>query len=124
MRGTIDLRVTPLCNYDEFDWYSLEGVQLPTDIGFVICDGPPGGTRGGRYGLGPVLMPLLAPSCIVLLDDTRRTSERDIMVRWCAEFGATVIHRDSTYHVLELEPIATRRTMLRESTRVQMDPSS
>jgi len=102
MRGTIDLCVTPIRNHGEFDWYSLEGVHLPTDIGFVLCDGPPGGTRGGRYGLGPILIPLLAPGCIVLLDDTRRSSEQHIMKAWCAQFGAAVVHRGSTYHVLKV----------------------
>jgi hypothetical protein len=102
MRGTIELCVTPIRNHGEFDWYSLDGVRVPTDIGFVICDGPPGSTRGGRYGLGPVLTPLLAPGCIVLLDDTRRASEHDIMMRWCAELGARVMHQGSSYHVLEL----------------------
>jgi hypothetical protein len=102
LRATIDVCVTPIRNYGEFDWYSLDGVRLPSDIGFVLCDGPPGSTRGGRYGLGPVLMPLLAPGCIVLLDDTRRASEQDIMNQWCAQFGAAVRDGSSTYHVLEV----------------------
>jgi predicted O-methyltransferase YrrM len=102
MRDSIDLCVTPICNHGAFDWYSVAGVRLPNDIGFVLCDGPPGGTRGGRYGLGPILMSLLAPGCIVLLDDTRRFSEQQIMNEWCAQFGAAVVHESSTYHVLEV----------------------
>jgi hypothetical protein len=102
LRDTINLCVTPICGHGDFDWYSLEGVSLPTDIGFVLCDGPPGSTRGGRYGLGPMLTPRLSPGCIELLDDTQRSSEHDIMERWCTEFGTRVIHRGSTYHVLEV----------------------
>jgi hypothetical protein len=102
LRGGVDLCVTPIRNYGEFDWYSLEGVRLPTDIGFVVCDGPPGRTRGGRYGLGPILTPYLAPGCIVLLDDTHRSSEHDVMLRWCAELGAVVVYQGSTYNVLEV----------------------
>jgi Methyltransferase domain len=102
LRGAVDLCITPIQSYGDFDWYSLEGVQLPADIGFVVCDGPPGGTRGGRFGLGPILTPCLAPRCIVLLDDTQRTSEHDIMLRWCAEFGAVVLHQGTTYSVLEV----------------------
>jgi methyltransferase family protein len=102
MRGTVDVCVTPICNYGEFDWYSLAGVRVPPDIGFVICDGPPGSTRGGRYGLGPILTPFLAPGCIVLLDDTQRASEHDIVIRWCTELDAQVVHQGSTYHVLEV----------------------
>jgi hypothetical protein len=108
MRDTIDLCVTPLRNQGEFDWYSLAGVRIPTDIGFVVCDGPPGSTRGGRYGFGPMLRSLLSPGCIVLLDDTRRAAEHDIMMRWCAELGARVVHRGSTYHVLELNYTSRR----------------
>ena len=102
LRGVIDLCVTPIRNHGDFDWYSFEGVRLPIDVGFVVCDGPPGSTRGGRYGLGPMLTRYLAPRCIVLLDDTQRVSEHDIMIRWREEFGAAVIHQGSTYNVLQM----------------------
>lgn len=108
LRGSADLCVTPIRDYGEFDWYSLKDVQLPADIGFVVCDGPPGSTRGGRYGLGPVLKPYLAPGCIVLLDDTQRSSEHEVVLRWCAELGAAVIHEGSTYNVLQVSPALAR----------------
>jgi hypothetical protein len=44
-----------------------------------VCDGPKGTTRGGRYGLAPVMKDRLAPGCIVLLDDTSREAERAII---------------------------------------------
>src|SRR5262245_2921428 len=85
LRGSIEVCVTPIRRHGDFDWYSLEGMRLPNDIGFVVCDGPPGTTRGGRYGLGPLLTPLLSPGCIVLLDDAQRSAERDVTIRWCTE---------------------------------------
>ena len=116
LHRVIDLCVTPIRNYGDFDWYSLAGVQLPTDIGFVLCDGPPGSTRGGRYGLGPILTPFLAPGCIVLLDDTQRNSEHDIMMRWCAEIGSVVVHRGPTYSVLEVRHGLSGRADYRHRT--------
>jgi hypothetical protein len=55
----------------------------------VICDGPPGGTKGGRYGLIPIMSERLATGCTILLDDVVRESERAIANRWQAETGAT-----------------------------------
>lgn len=90
----------PIRRYDSFDWYALEGCPLPSEIGFVLCDGPPGSTRGGRYGLAPVLGPYLASGCILLLDDTQRAEERAIVQRWCIELGASVIDEAATFTVL------------------------
>jgi len=118
LRSSVDLCVTPIRSYGEFDWYSLEGVTPPTDIGFVLCDGPPGKTRGGRYGLGPVLKPYLARGCIVLLDDTQRSSEHEVVLRWCEELNAEVIHEGSTFNVLEVRRSAQQRSQVAEvSTR-------
>lgn len=102
LRLTVDLCLTPIRSYGEFDWYSLEGVTPPRDIGFVLCDGPPGKTRGGRYGLGPVMKSYLTRGCIVLLDDTQRSSEHAVVLRWCEELNAEVIHEGGTYNVLEV----------------------
>jgi len=115
LRTSVELCVTPIRNYGEFDWYSLEGVTPPTDIGFVLCDGPPGSTRGGRYGLGPVLKPYLARGCIVLLDDTQRTSEHKVVLRWCTELNAEVIHEGGTFNVLQVRRNAQQRTQFAES---------
>ncbi|MEP7242476.1 MAG: class I SAM-dependent methyltransferase [Gammaproteobacteria bacterium] len=102
LRKSVKLLVTPIRSYGAFDWYSLEGVAAPASIGFVVCDGPPGATRGGRYGLGPVLRSQLAPGCIVLLDDTQRPSESEVVSRWCSEMGASVVHKGETYNILSL----------------------
>jgi hypothetical protein len=101
-RSFVTVALSPLDSYGSFDWYSLPPAQLPTSIGFVVCDGPPGSTRGGRYGMGPVLKDRLAPGCIVLLDDTHRSEERAILQRWRTELGGEVVEDAPTYSVLRV----------------------
>jgi hypothetical protein len=81
---------TRLRSYGDFDWYELPEF-LPDRFALVICDGPPGQTRGGRYGLMPVMYARLC-GATVLLDDTNRESERNIAERWCAEFGVEMLY--------------------------------
>lgn len=78
----------PLESYGEFDWYRLPS-KPPRDISLVICDGPPGDTRGGRYGLFPVCRNLLAPNCVILLDDAERAGEKEALDRWRKEFNVS-----------------------------------
>lgn len=78
---------TPLRNYGEFDWYTVPA-SLPRGISLVICDGPPSTTEGGRHGVLPMLRPLMASTCTLLMDDANRDSEMDIMARWEREYGA------------------------------------
>jgi len=93
IRPWMDCKVVPLVSYGEFDWYDVETVPLPKRVGFVVCDGPPGTARGGRYGLVPLLKDQLAPGCIVLIDDTNRAAERGIVDRWCTELPARIIEQ-------------------------------
>lgn len=72
----------PLVKYEDFSWYQVNTVSLSNPIRLVVCDGPPGKTEGGRYGLLPVMQPHLAENCIVLLDDTHRQAEQDIIDNW------------------------------------------
>lgn len=76
----------PLVSSDGFDWYAVEPDDLPGGITLVICDGPPGTTRGARYGLLPVMQHRLAPACTILLDDVGRQAEQDVLARWTDEF--------------------------------------
>lgn len=76
---------TPLKNYGAYDWYQRPQMPLPHDFGLVICDGPPGGISGGRYGLLPVMGDRLRSDCRILLDDTHRRREKELISRWAAE---------------------------------------
>jgi len=72
----------PLRNYGEFSWYTLPRSTLPRDFELVLCDGPPGDTPGGRFGLWPILGSHLAPGAAIVLDDTNRKHEQAILGRW------------------------------------------
>lgn len=73
----------PLNRFDGYDWYGLQPGDLPTDVRLIVCDGPPGTTRGGRYGLIPIVRP--SKGTVVLLDDAARDSERAVLERWREE---------------------------------------
>lgn len=92
----------PLRSYGDFDWYSFDPRSIAAPIGYVVCDGPPGSTRRGRYGLAPVLGNRLAPGCIILLDDTQRQAERTIVEQWCEELGTSVVNEGGTFTVLRV----------------------
>lgn len=76
---------TPLRSYGDFDWYTAPE-DLPS-FDLVICDGPPGSTRGGRHGLLPVMRSRLGAGCTILLDDAQRPEERAVLSRWASEWG-------------------------------------
>lgn len=84
----VHLSVRPLKDYDGYSWYDPPLGAMPGTFALVICDGPPGDTRGGRYGLAPVMRERLAPNCVILLDDASRKQEQAIGKRWEAELGA------------------------------------
>ena len=71
----------PLVEYGEFVWYDPPLAQMPEAFSLVICDGPPGSTKGGRYGLLPVLNDRLHGATI-LLDDAGRPGEAELIKRW------------------------------------------
>lgn len=102
LKGYVEVCVAPLRNYGSFDWYALEGTPIPDSIGFVLCDGPPGATLGGRYGLAPMLGKKLSPGAIILLDDTQRPEERSIVSRWCEELRAAVVEDGGSFVALRV----------------------
>jgi Methyltransferase domain len=79
----------PLKNYGEFSWYDTSFEKMPTSFSLVACDGPPRRTKGGRYGLVPVMRERLMSGCVILLDDAGRKEELDIAKHWEAELSTT-----------------------------------
>ncbi len=88
---SVELCYAPLIAHGRFDWYSPPLERMPRSFSFVVCDGPPDSTPGGRYGLLPVMKDYMAPDCIVLLDDTKRPGERKILERWAREAGTASV---------------------------------
>lgn len=78
---------SPLVEYGEFVWYDPPLAQMPKEFSLVVCDGPPGTTRGGRYGLIPVMGSRLPPGSTILLDDAGRPGELELIKEWENEAG-------------------------------------
>jgi hypothetical protein len=95
----VRVQVAPLERYDGFDWYAAETTTYPS-FSLVVCDGPPGATRGGRYGLVPVMRKHFAPGCVILLDDANRNDERATAERWADELGASLTIQGDAQHAL------------------------
>jgi hypothetical protein len=79
----------PLKDYGDFCWYDVCMEKMPDSFSLVCCDGPPSRTKGGRFGLVPVMKKRLKPGCVILLDDAERQAEVNIAKRWGAELDAT-----------------------------------
>lgn len=75
----------PLIEYGEFAWYDPPLRQMPAEFSLVICDGPPGATKGGRYGLLPIMNERLPAGTTILLDDAERPGEAELIARWESE---------------------------------------
>ena len=88
-RGRVRARVelVPIRDYGPFEWYDIESVRLPKSVSLVICDGPPGDIKGGRYGLLPLTAKQLAEDAVILLDDASRPGEMEVLRRWDQESG-------------------------------------
>jgi Methyltransferase domain len=80
--GQVYLWLSPLGDYGEFVWYMAPLPLMPPEFRLVVCDGPPDGTRGGRFGLLSVIGDRLPPGAVILLDDAARDSEQDTLGRW------------------------------------------
>ena len=85
--GIAGVRVchAPLKDYGEFSWYDPPPELAAAGFRLVVCDGPPGTTPGGRYGLLPVFGRRLAEGALILLDDADRGGEADVLERWAGE---------------------------------------
>jgi hypothetical protein len=81
----------PLYDYGDYCWYDIPLDSMPRSFSLVICDGPPGNSKGGRYGLVPIMKKRLEPGCIILLDDAGREQELTILRRWEAELNASKV---------------------------------
>ena len=78
---------SPLVEYSEFVWYDPPLADMPNEFTLVICDGPPGTTKSGRYGLLPVIRVRLPVGATILLDDSNRPGEAELIQRWKREAG-------------------------------------
>jgi hypothetical protein len=81
----IQICSAPLRSYGEFSWYDPPLARMPKEFQLVVCDGPPGSTAGGCYGLLPVMGQRLRAEAVILLDDATRPGEVEVLRRWTNE---------------------------------------
>jgi len=89
---------SPMKEYGEYDWYQPPLDQMPQHFALVICDGPPGNTKGGRYGLLPLFGDRLSAESIILLDDANRPDEKALIERWKNEVNLSSEIIESANH--------------------------
>ncbi|WP_459970278.1 class I SAM-dependent methyltransferase [Nocardioides pyridinolyticus] len=82
-----EVRVAPLAPTSleghDTPWYDEAAVADLTDIGLVLVDGPPEGTGPrARYPMIPLLRDKLAERCTILVDDTARPGDADVVESW------------------------------------------
>lgn len=93
--------LAPMRDFGAYDWYDTS--LSPTETyDFVLCDGPPGGTRGGRHGLLPRMLPHLRPGARIIMDDTCRQQEMDILQGWLGDYKdkLTLTEHRQTFSIL------------------------
>lgn len=78
---------SPLVDYGEFTWFERSPALLAREYSFIFCDGPPGTTKGGRYGVLPIMLQALAYPCVILLDDASRPEEQKTLNRWSENYA-------------------------------------
>ncbi len=83
------IQATPLKDFGGFCWYDVPLTKMPDSFSLVVCDGPPSRTKGGRFGLIPVMKDRLKSGSVILLDDAERPAELDIAKRWQAEIDVS-----------------------------------
>lgn len=88
--NSVELNIGKLQRYWGFDWYSIPDTQIPQEFALIVCDGPPGNTFGGRYGLLPMMAKHLSANTTILLDDYERTGEQTIVRQWQTEIPCVV----------------------------------
>jgi hypothetical protein len=86
------LTYAPLEDKGEYEWYRQP--DFPREVGLVVCDGPPMGSKGGRSGGLPEMWPHLADKFVFMLDDAHRAHERRVLDDWKAEFKVGASYYD------------------------------
>lgn len=75
--------VPVLLDGTQYEWYDTSQLGQGVSIDILVIDGPPGaGGRHARYPALPMLADRLKPGALILLDDTIRIGEREIISMW------------------------------------------
>jgi len=87
------------------DWYSPEALaELPAQFDVLVVDGPPNWTgHRNRAPAWPSLRGRMSSGGLVLVDDTARDDEREMVEEWLEEGGVSVILDRRYFMLLEVE---------------------
>jgi hypothetical protein len=96
-----------LKDYNLFSWYDISAGLIPSGIGLVVCDGPPGHTKGGRIGLLPLISERLREDSIILFDDSSRIGEKSVLDSWIGDFCVSVTTHGLIKEYAEINFIGT-----------------
>jgi len=70
-------------------WYDTDKIADIDSIDMVIVDGPPGNIqRLARYPALPIVADKLSDRAVIVLDDCFRHAEKEILMKWLADFPA------------------------------------
>lgn len=97
----------PLVETAEGCWYNPEvyakQLAMMQPVTLVIVDGPPYTTgTHARYPAVPLLLPALAPGAVIILDDSNRPDEQEVIERWQNEHGLRLVQHFDTANGLSL----------------------
>jgi len=85
-------------------WYDRAAIDDLAEVGLVLVDGPPEGTGPrARYPMVPLLRDRFAQRCTILVDDTSRPGDADVVERWrelVPDFSYERLHLDKGAAVL------------------------
>lgn len=103
-----EVRLAPLAPTSleghETPWYDQAALADLTDVGLVLVDGPPEGTGPrARFPMVPLLRDRFAQRCTILVDDTARPGDADVVERWRSvvpDFAVGKLHLDKGAAVL------------------------
>lgn len=75
-----------------YKWYSSPELQKMSDVDLLLVDGPVGTVnKWARYPALPVLWSALSADATILLDDSTRLEETEVVEKWLAEFPVELI---------------------------------
>ncbi len=87
---SVNLCHAPLKMNGDYAWYDAPLGRMPDTFALVVCDGPPGNSPGGRYGLLPEMAARLSEDSIILIDDVARPGEREALRSWREEYSLSI----------------------------------
>lgn len=90
---------------EEYLWYDVEATSdLPELIDLLIVDGPPEATGNfARFPALPLLADRLRPGAVILLDDTHRPDEQEILESWMRMFPQLLLRHEGLMRTEVLE---------------------